>query len=105
MPWVLTTPLGQPVEPELNRILATVSCPVAAKASSTTRDGIVAIRLAKATTPSSGPKSVTATFGMAPSSMAATAGAYRRHSWAKTMEGRTASTTRASLEAPHALRE
>src|SRR2546423_10127552 len=35
MPWVLITPLGWPVEPEVNRILATVSGPTRAKAAST----------------------------------------------------------------------
>jgi len=32
MPWVLMTPLGSPVEPEVNRILAMVSARVAAAA-------------------------------------------------------------------------
>ena len=27
IPWVLTTPFGKPVEPDVNRILATVSAP------------------------------------------------------------------------------
>ena len=35
MRWVLMTPLGWPVEPEVNRILATVSGPTLAKAAST----------------------------------------------------------------------
>ncbi len=35
MRWVLMTPLGSPVEPEVNRILATVSGPTRANASPT----------------------------------------------------------------------
>ena len=35
MPWVLMTPLGRPVEPEVNRNFAIVSAPLAAAALST----------------------------------------------------------------------
>ena len=35
MPWVLITPLGRPVEPEVNRNFAIVSAPLAAAAWST----------------------------------------------------------------------
>ena len=51
---VLITPLGRPVEPEVNRILATVSGPTAALARSTALVGRVARRSAKAVMPGAG---------------------------------------------------
>src|SRR5258707_15789843 len=39
MRWVLTTPMGGPVEPEVKRILAMVSGPTAAKRASTSGPG------------------------------------------------------------------
>src|SRR3954451_9755203 len=40
---VVITPLGSDVEPEVNRILATLSGPTAPSASSTSIDGLVAV--------------------------------------------------------------
>ena len=42
MPWVVMTPFGSPVEPDVNRIFATVSGPTAAAAASTAPVGRVA---------------------------------------------------------------
>ena len=44
MRWVLITPLGMPVEPEVNSTLATVSGPTLACAASTAAVGVVARR-------------------------------------------------------------
>ena len=44
MRWVLITPLGWPVEPEVNRILATVSGPTLANAASTAGVGRTSVR-------------------------------------------------------------
>jgi hypothetical protein len=46
MRWVLMTPLGLPVEPEVNRIFATVSGPTLACAASTASVGSVMARSA-----------------------------------------------------------
>src|SRR5262245_40508882 len=46
IPWVLITPLGCPVEPEVNRILPTVSGPTRAKAASTAGVGRNALKAA-----------------------------------------------------------
>src|SRR5271155_2236318 len=47
MSWVLMTPLGWPVEPEVNRILAMVSGPTSACACSTADVGWVFVKAAK----------------------------------------------------------
>ena len=43
MPWVLMTPLGSPVEPEVNRNLAMVSAPIEATACSSAGPGRLAV--------------------------------------------------------------
>ena len=50
MPCVLITPLGWPVEPEVNRILATVSGPTRAKAASTAGVGRSSVSAANGVT-------------------------------------------------------
>jgi hypothetical protein len=54
MRWLLITPLGLPVEPEVKRILATVSGPTAAKRSSTAEPGATAGSAAKRVSPPAG---------------------------------------------------
>jgi hypothetical protein len=52
MPWVLMTPLGRPVEPEVNRNFAIVAASPRATACSTAGPGFVAASAAKAVTSS-----------------------------------------------------
>ena len=47
MRWVLITPLGWPVEPEVKRILATVSGPTRANAASTAGVGLTSVSVEK----------------------------------------------------------
>src|SRR6185503_5136784 len=51
MRWVLITPLGSPVDPDVKRILATVSGPTAAKAASTAGVGRNSVSAANGVTP------------------------------------------------------
>ena len=52
MPWVLMTPLGRPVEPDVNRNLAIVSAPIAAAAFSSAGPGRVCANWSKLVTAS-----------------------------------------------------
>src|SRR5262245_6011163 len=47
MRWVLITPLGWPVEPEVKRTLATVSGPTRANAASTAGVGLTSVKVEK----------------------------------------------------------
>ena len=87
MRWVLMTPLGSPVEPEVKRILATVSGPTRAKASSTAAVGRAARSSAKAvqSRPSGGFAPMT--ISAEPKSTARRAPANLAPSAAKTMLG------------------
>ena len=76
MRWVLTTPLGVPVEPEVKRIFATVSGPIRANASSTRAVGVA---------------SSSAAIGVAVAPTAASAGAKRAGSEQYTRPGRSSS--------------
>jgi hypothetical protein len=69
--WVFSTPFGPPVDPEVNRIFATVSGPTAAQAASTSALGAVAARASYAVLPPA-PDSVTASV---PTASATTASA------------------------------
>ena len=52
MPWVLMTPFGNPVEPEVNRNFAIVSAPTDFTARSSAAPGCVAVKVSNAVTPS-----------------------------------------------------
>jgi hypothetical protein len=59
MPKVCGTPLGRPVEPEVNRYLATCAWVSASRAASTAAVGGVEMRSANGTTPSATPPCAT----------------------------------------------
>ena len=75
MPWVLMTPLGCPVEPEVNRNLAIVSAPTAAQARSTSAPARVAASASNEVTRSRLAPLRLATSSVAPRSSAASAAA------------------------------
>ncbi len=81
--WVLSTPLGAPVDPEVKRIFATASGPSAAKAASTSGPASVASRLASRCAPGLLPAEMIA--GSAPT--ASRAGPKRSASSANTAPG------------------
>ena len=80
MRWVLITPLGRAVEPEVNRILATVPGRTAAKAASTSGPGVLVSNEAKLAEPAGGLMLVTTSTRA--SSGITRASAKRAPSWA-----------------------
>src|SRR5262245_32196373 len=75
MRWVLMTPLGCPVEPDVNRILGLGSGPTRAKAWATSALGAQAVRLENAVrdTPGSAPRLATISPRVAPMALSALA--------------------------------
>ena len=71
--WVLSTPFGVPVEPEVNRILAIASGASAAKAARTAGPGAVARSASSGSAPGRLPAPMTAGTGLTASSAAAKA--------------------------------
>ena len=82
--WVLSTPFGVPVEPEVNRIFAIESPVTAARAAATPGPGTVAMRSASRSAPGRAPVRTMAGTGLTASSAAAN----RSASSAKTAPGR-----------------
>ena len=89
MPKVCGTPLGMPVEPEVNRYLATVAWPSASRAASTAAVGSVASRSDSGTAPSPSPSAVTNTSPGSTSRRVWKARSNMAPDWAKTTFGRT----------------
>ncbi len=83
--WVLITPFGVPVDPEVRRIFATVSGPSAVKVRSTSAWGSVASRSSSASVPGCTARATTATGTR--SATDASAGPNAAPSSAKTMPG------------------
>ena len=83
--WVVTTPFGAPVDPDVSRIFATVSGPSAANARSTSACGAVAMRSSSASVPG-GSSRATTTVGTR-SAIASSAGPNAAPSSANTMPG------------------
>ena len=91
MRWVLITPFGMPVEPEVKRILATLSGPTLANAASTSAPGGVASRSPKGVAARPGGGLALTTSSMPSRSRASSALAKRAPSAANTSPGVTSS--------------
>jgi hypothetical protein len=88
MPWVWITPFGVPVEPEVKRILETVSGVSRSRARSTSARGAVPVKSESGVVPSP-PSTVTKVSDGSSALSVAKALANAPESWANTTLGRT----------------